>query len=159
MNDKLITVWTSHVKGMAFYLEDIGRMVMDEDIIVVLTVGSGMGYDHFVTLIDVMLMQQLTVDYVVTSMLNEEAQSGEKGSTYGNEALMVNVAKMKLQAGTNRKVGVRKCWRCRETDHIHSECNVLSNVKCGNCGGRGHTMEACLKPGGAEGSSDRKSVV
>ena len=40
--------------------------------------------------------QQLTVDYVVTRILNEEAQSKEKGSTYGYEALMANVAKTKL---------------------------------------------------------------
>ena len=80
-NDKLITVWTSHVKGMAFDLEDIGGMVMDEDIIVILTMGLGKGHDHFVTLIDVMLTQQLMVDYVVTRMLNEEVQSEEKGST------------------------------------------------------------------------------
>ena len=48
-NDKSITVWTSHVKGTAFDLEDIGRTVTDEDIIVILTMGLGMGYDHFVT--------------------------------------------------------------------------------------------------------------
>ena len=48
VNDKLIMVWTSHVKGMAFDLENIGRMVMDEDVIVVLTMGSGTEYDHFV---------------------------------------------------------------------------------------------------------------
>ena len=81
---------------MAFDPEDIGGMVMDEDIIVILTMGLRKGHDHFVTLIDVMLTQQLMVDYVVTRMLNEEVQSEEKGSTYGNEALMVNVAKTKL---------------------------------------------------------------
>ena len=78
---------------MAFGLEDIGRTVTDEDIIVILTMGLGKAYDHFVMLIDVMLTQQLTVDYVVTRMLNEEAQSKEKGSIYGNEALMANVTK------------------------------------------------------------------
>ena len=35
VNDESITVWTSHVKGMAFDLEDIGGMVTDEDIIVI----------------------------------------------------------------------------------------------------------------------------
>ena len=48
VNDKLIMVWTSHVKGMAFDLENIGRMVMDKDVIVILTMGSGTEYDHFV---------------------------------------------------------------------------------------------------------------
>ena len=94
-NDELIMVWTSHVKGMAFDLEDIGGTVTDEDIIVILTVGLGNRYDHFVTSIDAMLIQQLMVDYVVTRMLNEEARSEEKGSTYGNEALMANIVKMK----------------------------------------------------------------
>ena len=71
-NDGLITVWTIHVKGMTFDLEDIGGTITDEDIIVILAIGLGMGYDHFMTLIDAMLTQQLTVDYMVTMMLNEE---------------------------------------------------------------------------------------
>ena len=72
VNDKLITAWTSCVKGMAFDLEDIGGTVMDEDVIVALTMGLGTEYNHFVALIDAMLTQQLMVDYVVTRMLNEE---------------------------------------------------------------------------------------
>ena len=47
------------------------------------------------TLIDVLPTHQLTVDYVVTRMLNEEARSEEKGSTCGNEVLMANIAKTK----------------------------------------------------------------
>ena len=73
VNDKLITAWTSHVKGMTFDLEDIGRIVTDENIIVVLIIGLETKYDHFVALIDAMPTQQLMVDYVVTRMLNEEA--------------------------------------------------------------------------------------
>ena len=72
-NDELITVWTSCVKGMAFDLEDIGGTVTDEDVTVVLTMGLGTKYDHFVASIDAMPTQQLMVDYVVTRMLNEEA--------------------------------------------------------------------------------------
>ena len=139
---------------MAYDLEDIGRTVMDEDVIVILTMGLGTKYDHFVASIDAMLTQQLMVDYVVTRMLNEEARSREKGSTYRNGALMA-----KLQAGADRKAGVRKCWRCGETDHVCSECNVLSDMKCGNCRGRGHTMKACLKPRGAEGSSETMATI
>ena len=55
--------------------------------------GKGYGYDYFMTLIDVLPTHQLTVDYVVTRMLNEEARSEEKGSTCGNEVLMANIAK------------------------------------------------------------------
>ena len=72
---------------------------------------------------------------------------------------MVKDAKMKLQAGADRKAGLRKCWRCGEADHICSECNILSDVKSGNCEGRGHTMKVCLKPGGAEGSSEMAATV
>ena len=77
-NDELITVWTIHVKGMTFDLEDIGGTITDEDIIVILTICLGMGYDHFMALIDAMLTQQLTVDYMVTMMLNEEVDPGRK---------------------------------------------------------------------------------
>ena len=50
-NDELITVWTIHVKGMTFDLEDIGGTITDEDIIVIITIGLGIGYDHFMALI------------------------------------------------------------------------------------------------------------
>ena len=64
VNDELIMAWTSHVKGMAFDLEDISGTVMDKDIIIVLTMGLGKDYDHFVASADAMLTRQLMVDYV-----------------------------------------------------------------------------------------------
>ena len=108
MADELITVWASCVKGVAFDLEDIGGTVTDEDIIVVLTMGLGKEYVHFVASIDAMATQELTVDYVVTRMLNEEVWHGGKGSLYMNEALVVSVAKTKLWVETDRRAGVRK---------------------------------------------------
>ena len=126
-----------------------------EDIIVALTMGLGKEYDQFVASIDAMATQEVTVDYVITRMLNEEVRSGEKGSTHVNDA---HVVKTNQRAGSDRRTGVRKCWRCGETDHIRSECNIPSDVKCGNCGRRGHTTEACLKPGGAESPSETAST-
>jgi len=159
VNDESITAWTSRVKGMAFDLEDIGGTVTDEDLIVVLTMGLGTEYDHFVASIDATPTQELTVDYVVTRMLNEEARYGDKGSSYANQALIANVAKTKPRTGYERKGGGRKCWRCGEADHIRSECNVPSDVKCSGCGGQGHTAKACMKPGGAETTLDMAATA
>jgi hypothetical protein len=160
-NNELITSWASCVKGMAFYLEDIGGMVTDKDIIDVLTMGLNKEYDHFVASIDATLMQELTVDYGVTRMLNEEAWYGEKGkgSIYANEALVANIVNAKPRTDYNEKSSGRKCWRCGETNHVRSECNVPSDVRCGNCGKKGHTMEACLKPRGAEDTLDTAAMA
>jgi hypothetical protein len=80
---------------MAFDLEDIGGILIDEDIIIILTMGLNKEYDHFVASIDATLIQELTMDYVVTRMLNEETQYADKGSTYANEVLVVNIANVK----------------------------------------------------------------
>jgi hypothetical protein len=158
-NEESITSWASRVKGMAFDLEDIGGMVTDEDIMIVLTMGLNKEYDHFVASIDATPTQELTVDYVVTRMLNEETQYADKGSTYANEALVANVVNTKSQTDYNKKYGGRKCWQCDKASHVRSECNVPSDVKCGNCGGKGHTLEACLKPRGAEDKSDTAATA
>jgi hypothetical protein len=109
-NEESITSWASHVKGMAFDLEDIRGMVTDKDIIIVLTMGLNKEYDHFVASIDVTPTQELTVDYVVTRMLNEETRYADKGSTYANEVLVANVVNAKPQTDYNKKYGGRKCW-------------------------------------------------
>jgi hypothetical protein len=156
-NNESIILWASHVKGMAFDLENIGQMVTN--IIVILTMGLNKEYDHFVASSDMTPTQELTVDYVVARMLNEEAQYGDKGSTYANEVLVVNIVNMKPQMKYNKKSGGRKCWRCGETNHVWSECNVPSDVRCGNCGGKGHMTEACLKPRGAEDTLDTAAMA
>ena len=131
MADELITAWTSHVKGMAFDLEDIGGTATEEDVVVVLTMGLGKEYDHFVASIDAMATQEFTVDYIVTRMLNEETWHVEKVSSYANEVLVASIAKAKPWVETDRRAGVRKCWRCGEVGHIWPECNVPGDIKCG----------------------------
>jgi hypothetical protein len=71
-NEESIMLWASHVKGIAFDLEDIGGTMTNEDIIIILTTGLNNEYDHFVVSVNMMPMQMLIVDYVVTRMLNEE---------------------------------------------------------------------------------------
>ena len=95
MADESIMAWASHVKGMALNLEDIGGTVINEDIIVVLTMGLGKEYDNFVASINVMAMQEFTMDYVVTRMLSEEVQHGENLSLYANEVLVASIVRQK----------------------------------------------------------------
>ena len=113
MADELITAWTSHVKGMEFDLEDIGGTAMEEDIIVVITMGLGKEYDHFVASINAMATRKFMVDCFVTRMLNVE-----KVSLYANDVLVASIAKTKSWVETNRRAGGRKCWRCGEVGHI-----------------------------------------
>lgn len=95
MVDESIMVWASHVKGMALNLEDIGGTVINEDIVVVLTMGLGKEYDNFVASINVMVMQEFTMDYVATRMLSEEVQHGENLSLYANEVLVASIVRQK----------------------------------------------------------------
>jgi gag-polypeptide of LTR copia-type len=112
-----ITAWSNRVKAMAFDLEDVGGTVTDKDLIVILTMGLGTSYDHFVASIDATSAHELTVDNVITHMLNEEARHGGRTTANGGAALSAMST-----AAQNHDRKPRRCWRCGKDDHIHPQC-------------------------------------
>ena len=95
-----ITSWTSWVKGLVFELKEVSTSVPKKIIIVVLTMGLGNEYDTLIGLIDATLTQQVSLEHVITQMLNEEAQLMGRATSYGDQAL----AAMKTMCN------VHKCW-------------------------------------------------
>jgi hypothetical protein len=83
----------------------------------------------------------------------------DKETTYANESLVVNIVNVKPQIDYNKKYGGRKCWQCGEVSHVQSECNVSSDVKCSNCGGKGHMREVYLKPRDTGDKSDTAAMA
>ena len=57
---------------MLFCLEDIGVDVSDEDSILALKMGLDKSYDSFIISLDTTPPEQLTLNYVISRMLNEE---------------------------------------------------------------------------------------
>jgi hypothetical protein len=98
----------------------------------------GTEYDYFVALIDATSTDELNADHVVTRMLNEEARHVNGGTTPANQALVAHAPSRNLPKPC-------KCWRCGDTDHLKSDCDVLEDVECSNCGSEGHLGRACYK--------------
>ncbi|EMD30468.1 hypothetical protein CERSUDRAFT_38145, partial [Gelatoporia subvermispora B] len=67
-----MSAWIGRVKEMAFRLEDVGVKVDDEDRILALTNGLDDSYEAFVISLDATPTAQLTLEYVVNRLLNEE---------------------------------------------------------------------------------------
>ena len=72
--EESMSAWVGRVKSMSFRLEDIGVGVSDEDTILVLTMGLDKSYDSFIISLDTTSPDQLTLDYVVSRMLNEDIE-------------------------------------------------------------------------------------
>lgn len=64
----------TEARRLALELQEIGVKIDDEDIILVLTRGLPPSYDNFVITLDSTPPTQLTLDYVVSRLLNEESR-------------------------------------------------------------------------------------
>ena len=127
--EESMSAWVGHVKSMSFRLEDIAVDVSDEDTILALTMGLDKSYDSFIISLDTTSPDQLTLDYVISCMLNEEvrctnveiqgvvikAKGGEKGEVrVKKEDNFVMVAAQKDSPMT--------CWCCRKMGHVKAFC-------------------------------------
>ena len=65
--------WIGEVRGLANRLKAIDVDVSDEDMIVVLTAGLPTSYTPIVISFDALESTKLTLDFVITRLLNEEA--------------------------------------------------------------------------------------
>ncbi|KJA26440.1 hypothetical protein HYPSUDRAFT_180619, partial [Hypholoma sublateritium FD-334 SS-4] len=74
-----MSAWVGRVKRMAFQLVAIGVVVSDEDRILALTNGLDDTYEAFVISLDSTHPKNLTLDYVVDRLLNDEMRRGNKG--------------------------------------------------------------------------------
>ena len=124
-----MSAWVGCVKSMSFRLEDIGVDVSDEDTILVVTMGLDKSYDSFIISLNTTSPDQLTLDYIVSHMLNEEvrrtnveiqgvvmkAKGGEKGEVRVKKE--DNVAMVAAQ-----KDSLMMCWHCRKMGHVKAFC-------------------------------------
>src|ERR1700731_2195178 len=115
-----ITSWTSQVKELVSELKEVSTSVPEKIIIVVLTMGLGNEYDTLIGLIDTTLTQQVSLEHVITQMLNEEAWLMGRAMSYGDQAL----AAMK----TMHNVHVCKCWRCGKKGHLQTQCALPNDT-------------------------------
>jgi hypothetical protein len=109
-----IQSWVADVRRVAFQLSEIDVTVPDEDIILVLTAGLPPSYDSFIISLDAVSPDSLTLDFVVSRLLNEEARQGIPATDPHSVALAATRAKTPLAQIT--------CFKCQKKGHYQSNC-------------------------------------
>jgi len=107
----------AEARRIALLLQEIGVAVDDEDIILVLTGGLPPSYDNFVITLDSMPTAQLTLDYVITRLLNEEARQATTTATASERTDVAFAA-----AARRRDISQITCWNCGKKGHFQSNC-------------------------------------
>jgi hypothetical protein len=121
----------AEARRLALQLQEIGVTVDDEDIILVLTGGLPKSYDNFVITLDATPSDQLTLDYVVTRLLNEESR--QIGTATLNEE--------SRQVDTTAPQETSLAAYAR-----HTGKRDLSQITCFKCGKKGHFQTNCPDP-------------
>ena len=121
-SDQPMSQWISEVRSLAFRLRGIGVSVEDEDVILVLTMGLPVSFDHFVIALDATDPSMLTLEDVISRLLNEESRQ-----EYVAPEATENPTALSAHYPTRSKP---------------SPSN-LAHITCFTCGNKGHYQANC----------------
>jgi len=129
--EKSMEAWIASVRDIAHCLEAADFEVMDIDLIIALTQGLPDRYDPFIISLDTTPIDQLSVDSVITCLLNEESRQLRFHDT----------------AALSRSQLGKKTWsKHSKVKSIASEEQPPHSPHCYNCGGRSHLAHDCPSP-------------
>jgi gag-polypeptide of LTR copia-type len=74
----------AEVHGIVFQLWDIGVAIDDEDLILILTMGLPKSYDTFVISLNAINTTTLTLNFVITHLLNEQSQQSGSNPSHSS---------------------------------------------------------------------------
>ena len=109
--------WVAAIHCVAFQLEEIQVNIPDKDIILVLTTGLPSSYEVLIVSLDLLPPDSLTIDNIVSHLLNEEAQQADldnDSNSPTNAAMSTACCKTPLLQIT--------CFRSQEKGHYQSHC-------------------------------------
>lgn len=124
--------WIGWISGIQWELEEIGVTVDDKDVILALTMGLGPTYDSFVISLDATPTDQLTLDFVIHRLLNEESRRKDR----------------EPEEERIYKVSMRTCWECGNQGHVKSDCPELKNGRRKRPGKEPEQPEKVMMVGG-----------
>jgi hypothetical protein len=125
--DQTMQAWVGEVRSLAYRLKDIGVRVDDEEIIVVLTIGLPPAYKTLVISLDSVDTDKLTLEFVITRLLNEEAQQlGQPEQTVLKAEPKEEGGGLALAAHSRHEAGTLKvtCFYCMKRGHYAADCPV-----------------------------------
>ena len=118
--DQPMQSWIAEVCDAAYCLLDADAKASEEDIILVLTQGLTSEFNNFVVTLDATAASDLTLDYVIAHLLNEEAHQGVIRQSAADSALTATSTCHNLQNIT--------CFLCQKKGHYQSHCPQHQNI-------------------------------
>jgi hypothetical protein len=118
-DDMTMQAWITPVRSVAFQLEEIGVIISDEDLILVLTAGLSSSYENFIVTLDSTSPDELTLDYVITRVTNEEARQVQgRIANESEDGAMLSRARQRPRVPLESIT----CFKCQEKGHYQSHC-------------------------------------
>ena len=137
---------------MLFHLEDIRVDISNKDSILALTMGLDKSYDSFIIFLNITPPYQLTLNYVISCMLNEEVHHNNveiQGVAVKAKGSMVSEkAKVRVKKEKNVVLVATQgdwptmCWRCGKLGHLKAFC--MARPICGKEAGHVNVAMAAI---------------
>ncbi len=110
--------WIGHIEGLAFRMEKAGIIVTEQDKILAVTMGLPPAYNNVIINFDSMSPDLLTMQLVITRLLNEEAhQEMIADEPKPKEESLAAVSRTKT-----RTTDEITCYFCDKKGHYKSDC-------------------------------------
>jgi hypothetical protein len=120
--DVSMRTWISSVRDIASRITELGSDVATEDIILALTRGLPPTYESLVIALDSMDRTNLTIDYVVQRLLNEEERQVSNANV-ADGTIGALIARAR-NTSTPRESSTSVCYNCECTGHLKNNCPI-----------------------------------
>jgi hypothetical protein len=127
--EETMSAWVGRVKKLSFKLEDIGVNISDEDRILALTNGLDNSYEPFIISLDSTSADQISLEYVVDRLLNEEVRRGNTTKEKENVGVMQGGTAYLAGTRGSANAGPYTCWRCGQPGHVQAFCKEIPASK------------------------------
>jgi len=121
---QLMSQWIANVQNAAFCLCAIEVQIDNEDLILILTIGLPLAYKTFVVALDATPAYDLTLDNVISHMLNEESYTiKEENNILKPNDKALSVTQVILAAHRpHHPVSEITCFKCGKKGHYQINC-------------------------------------
>lgn len=120
--------WVAEVRHAAHQLKDAKAEATDEDIILVLTQGLPITFENFVVSLDTTASSDLTLNYIISCLLNEEARQKVKEMEPFHDPHNSAMATTSQHRSPTLNI---TCYKCGKRGHYQKDCTEPSN--CSHC--------------------------
>lgn len=114
--------WIGQIQSLAFRMEEAGVSVSEQDRILALTMGLPSTYDAVIINFDSTPADQLTLEHVITRLLNEETRQGSSSQPSSQEEEAMAVASGRRPRASAAALADVTCFFCDGKGHYKSDC-------------------------------------